>query len=212
MPVSKKFLPHFSGCRVPLQETLEALEKMKPMSIVKLREMEELEERRQQFEKAKIVKQTDKWDEIIDHFLFRRDGRRILRWMFIVVFIFSLLFLATTMLNLVLRHNFEDMSTLQEIEIPIKSKLKEERNENDETICQHTKQGALMVTDSNGFVCLRRDVNSTSKCCKHSTDNLTWQTSCERCNLSVSCCRVYEHCVSCCLNPKHRDLISSRYT
>jgi len=180
----------------------------KPMSIVKLRELEFLEEKQMEID---TLKQADKWDEIIDRFLFRRDGRRrVLRWMLLVIFIFSLLFFAAVMLNVVLGSELGQVSTLQQMEIPAKAKHQQERNnQNDTSACQHTKQGALMVTDSNGIVCLRRDVNATSKCCKSVTSNLDPPASCERCNMTVSCCQIYEHCVSCCLHPKYRDLIAS---
>lgn len=70
--------------------------------------------------------------------------------------------------------------------------------------CRNSIQGALLIVDERGFVCQRKDL-SASGCC-HSTGESTHRYKCIDC-LSNNCCSIYEHCVSCCLNPKNRKLL-----
>ena len=49
-----------------------------------------------------------------------------------------------------------------------------------------------------GFVCNRKDL-SASGCC-HSGGESTKRYECRYCQ-NNNCCSIYEHCVSCCLNP-----------
>ncbi|KAK2574125.1 SREBP regulating gene protein [Acropora cervicornis] len=55
-----------------------------------------------------------------------------------------------------------------------------------------------------GFVCQRTDL-SASGCC-HSSGESTQRFECLDC-LSNNCCSIYEHCVSCCLNPRNKKLL-----
>lgn len=51
-----------------------------------------------------------------------------------------------------------------------------------------------------GFVCSRKDL-SASGCC-HSSGESTKRYECSDCQ-NNNCCSIYEHCVSCCLNPNN---------
>ena len=66
--------------------------------------------------------------------------------------------------------------------------------------CRNTKQGISLITDDQGRVCERFEL--TNGCCP-STSN---QYLCEGCSDGGKCCDVYEHCVSCCLQPKFESL------
>lgn len=59
--------------------------------------------------------------------------------------------------------------------------------------------GINLIVDERGFICLRDDLKSTG-CCDIQAEN-THIYYCESCNDVSKCCEVYEHCVSCCLNP-----------
>lgn len=70
--------------------------------------------------------------------------------------------------------------------------------------CRNSIQGALLIVDERGFVCQRTDL-SASGCC-HSSGESTQRFECLDC-LSNNCCSIYEHCVSCCLNPRNKKLL-----
>ncbi|XP_061357557.1 uncharacterized protein LOC133301863 isoform X2 [Gastrolobium bilobum] len=64
-------------------------------------------------------------------------------------------------------------------------------------ICNNTVQGRYLLSDDNGYVCNALSVNSQSRCCPQTGEKF----SCHGCNLLSQCCKSYEYCVSCCLNP-----------
>ncbi|KAJ7387045.1 hypothetical protein OS493_004009 [Desmophyllum pertusum] len=70
--------------------------------------------------------------------------------------------------------------------------------------CRNSIQGALLIVDERGFVCSRKDL-SASGCC-HSRGESTKRYECTDCQ-NNNCCSIYEHCVSCCLNPDHKNLL-----
>ncbi|XP_031564975.1 UPF0454 protein C12orf49-like [Actinia tenebrosa] len=70
--------------------------------------------------------------------------------------------------------------------------------------CRNSVQGAFLIVDERGFVCKRSDL-SASGCC-HSDGDSTKQFYCGNCQMN-NCCSVYEHCVSCCLDPKKKLLL-----
>jgi len=70
--------------------------------------------------------------------------------------------------------------------------------------CRNSIQGAVLIVDERGFVCERRDL-SASGCC-HSSGETTRRYECTDCQ-NNNCCSIYEHCVSCCLNPDNKSLL-----
>uniref|UniRef100_H2Y9V0 SREBP regulating gene protein n=1 Tax=Ciona savignyi TaxID=51511 RepID=H2Y9V0_CIOSA len=70
--------------------------------------------------------------------------------------------------------------------------------------CRNSLQGKDWIVDDNGCVC-KRDSLRDNGCCDVTAPATKWQT-CASCR-ATNCCVVYEHCVSCCLQPKHRALL-----
>ncbi|PRP88169.1 hypothetical protein PROFUN_03992 [Planoprotostelium fungivorum] len=70
--------------------------------------------------------------------------------------------------------------------------------------CTNTIQSRILVVDDNGFRCLRKDLDRNG-CCTTRHQRF----SCEYCDLINKCCRTYENCVSCCLNPKEPPALGS---
>lgn len=65
--------------------------------------------------------------------------------------------------------------------------------------CKNTKNGRHYLADTSGRVCSRQQMNFATGCCPDSIDPY----SCETCKDLDGCCSSYEHCVSCCMAPKH---------
>eukprot|EP00878_Enallax_costatus_P017950 GHUV01018875.1.p1 GENE.GHUV01018875.1~~GHUV01018875.1.p1 ORF type:complete len:299 (+),score=72.19 GHUV01018875.1:565-1461(+) len=55
------------------------------------------------------------------------------------------------------------------------------------------------MTDDKGKICPAGDLDWTTGCCSAGE-----QHSCSKCNELDSCCDSFEHCVSCCMNPKNK--------
>lgn len=73
--------------------------------------------------------------------------------------------------------------------------------------CQNTQQGREYITDDEGHVCKRRDVDRSTGCCKPKmkADALP-QYTCQTCNMTTQCCTHYEFCTSCCMSPSNIHL------
>ena len=70
--------------------------------------------------------------------------------------------------------------------------------------CRNSVQGKQLLADEQGYVCERPDL-LTGGCCN--PQGLTTQHYiCESC-LDNNCCSVYEHCISCCLQPDKQPLL-----
>nr|XP_002130011.1 UPF0454 protein C12orf49 homolog [Ciona intestinalis] len=70
--------------------------------------------------------------------------------------------------------------------------------------CRNSLQGKQLIVDDNGYVC-KRDYLLDNGCCDVTMHD-TGRYACKTCQTS-NCCSVYEHCVSCCLQPKHKNLL-----
>jgi hypothetical protein len=68
--------------------------------------------------------------------------------------------------------------------------------------CRNTLQGLSSITDSLGFFCPRENLDYKTGCCTNGE-----RYSCQGCNLEDQCCTEYEHCVSCCLDPRHEAAV-----
>lgn len=64
--------------------------------------------------------------------------------------------------------------------------------------------GRKYNVDDNGFVCSIDYMDRNTKCCKDQRERYT----CTTCNL-YNCCSIYEMCVSCCMNPKNKEVVES---
>ncbi|EDO39698.1 predicted protein, partial [Nematostella vectensis] len=70
--------------------------------------------------------------------------------------------------------------------------------------CRNSVQGPSLIVDERGYLCSRKDL-SASGCC-HSDGETTHRYNCESCQVN-NCCSIYENCVSCCLDPKQKELL-----
>ena len=94
------------------------------------------------------------------------------------------------------------------------------------TTCRNSVQGKILIADDKGgdifylvariptstycnlvnnsaflgFICNRQDVMATGCCNPNSTSAVRY--ACGECHESTGCCKVYEHCISCCMDPK----------
>uniref|UniRef100_A0A8D8Q302 SREBP regulating gene protein n=1 Tax=Cacopsylla melanoneura TaxID=428564 RepID=A0A8D8Q302_9HEMI len=76
---------------------------------------------------------------------------------------------------------------------------------NETASCRNSVQGKLIITDDRGYVCARELVQSNG-CCSPSLSSL--QYPCDTCS-SEGCCVTFEYCVSCCLDPKKKELLEN---
>ncbi|XP_004210848.2 SREBP regulating gene protein isoform X1 [Hydra vulgaris] len=67
--------------------------------------------------------------------------------------------------------------------------------------CRNSKQGPYLIADEKGQVCMINNVLKNGCCNFHA--NSTVRYNCNSCHTN-RCCEVYEHCVSCCLQPVPR--------
>lgn len=80
----------------------------------------------------------------------------------------------------------------------------DEVNANRTSTCRNTVQGKILLCDDAGFVCLRDDLLSNG-CCPTKNERFI----CDSCETITSCCTKYEVCVSCCLRPQNKDVLTS---
>lgn len=69
--------------------------------------------------------------------------------------------------------------------------------------CRNTVQGKEYIVDDRGYICERIDLMANN-CCGATKKRFI----CDTCNID-GCCMLYEHCVSCCLNPNKKELLQT---
>ncbi len=70
----------------------------------------------------------------------------------------------------------------------------------DSCIPENLQQCKLFSScSSEGYVCHRNDILG-SGCC-HVNANSARRYACQDCNVVTGCCKIYENCISCCMNP-----------
>ena len=82
--------------------------------------------------------------------------------------------------------------------------------------CRNSIQGKYLIADDRGYVCPRRSVGingccATTNLATNSSSSSTSKTklySCETCDQPSGCCSSFEHCISCCMAPQHRELLN----
>ncbi|XP_065054504.1 SREBP regulating gene protein-like [Rhopilema esculentum] len=72
--------------------------------------------------------------------------------------------------------------------------------------CRNSVQGPSFLADEKGYICSHGDL-SVNGCCIPER-NSTERFSCSTCQEN-RCCKIYEHCVSCCLQPDKRHLLEN---
>lgn len=70
--------------------------------------------------------------------------------------------------------------------------------------CRNSIQGKQLLVDERGYVCERSYLTSGG-CCDTKISGTT-QYNCSTCK-SNGCCVLYEHCVSCCLQPEKQAVL-----
>nr|CAG4641072.1 EOG090X0AGU [Eulimnadia texana] len=82
----------------------------------------------------------------------------------------------------------------------------EENNSTDVRLafCKNSVQGKVLIADDKGYVCNRHNL-MTNGCCKPESEG-TKRYSCETCHEN-GCCAIYEHCISCCLQPDKKEVL-----
>nr|CAH8832528.1 unnamed protein product [Trichobilharzia regenti] len=68
--------------------------------------------------------------------------------------------------------------------------------------CRYTKQSYTICVDELGYIC-NYTALLTNSCCP--SEIFEWRFACHTCK-DNHCCSVYEHCVSCCLDPNNKSL------
>lgn len=71
--------------------------------------------------------------------------------------------------------------------------------------CRNSVQGKILIADDKGFICHRQDVMATGCCNPNSTTAVRY--ACGECQEVTGCCKVYEHCISCCMDPKKKPVL-----
>ncbi|XP_059147587.1 SREBP regulating gene protein-like [Physella acuta] len=127
------------------------------------------------------------------------------RWVLAVIFICSLLYFLSVTLSKSSDYILTEYQSKRTLRQPFQFQPTEESNDTEIVKCRNSRQGRVLIVDQKGYVCRHEHVG-TNKCCntKHPS---TKHHSCESC-LSNGCCSIYEHCVSCCLQPKNQHLLS----
>ncbi|KAI5659505.1 hypothetical protein M9H77_28298 [Catharanthus roseus] len=80
---------------------------------------------------------------------------------------------------------------------PTVSAIRKDGSLQEKRVCRTTVQGRYLLSDDNGHICDALSLDPQSRCCPSKGE----QFSCYGCNLVSQCCKSYEFCVSCCLNP-----------
>lgn len=70
--------------------------------------------------------------------------------------------------------------------------------------CRNSVQGKELIADDKGYVC-RRDDTTKGGCCDTAAF-FTNRYACDTC-IKTNCCMIYEHCVSCCMQPDKKQLL-----
>jgi len=76
----------------------------------------------------------------------------------------------------------------------------------DVVTCRNSVQGKALLADDKGYVCPRW-ARLSNGCCDAAAP-ATRRHACEACN-AQHCCAVYEHCVSCCMQPSQVALLKA---
>ena len=80
--------------------------------------------------------------------------------------------------------------------------------EKNETVgCANTIQGQSLICDDRGIVCARETLQIDG-CCPENEIIPCQSFDQSECDQSASCCSIYEHCVSCCVQPNNKDTLT----
>ncbi|XP_071179838.1 SREBP regulating gene protein-like [Mytilus edulis] len=71
--------------------------------------------------------------------------------------------------------------------------------------CRNSVQGKLIIVDERGYICNRTELDNRG-CCDVTLQHIS-KHRCDKCS-SNGCCEQFEFCVSCCLNPEKKTLLT----
>ncbi|XP_074643367.1 SREBP regulating gene protein-like [Tubulanus polymorphus] len=137
-------------------------------------------------------------------------GSRILRkrWVLVVIFGLSLLyFLHATLFESNLRIKSDEYVMKKRRVIPELFQWQPKYDKKNASLiktCRNSVQGKSLIADERGYVCDRLNI-LPGGCCDIKSRS-TKHYICDSC-LQNGCCNIYEHCVSCCLQPEKQPLL-----
>ncbi|XP_070571520.1 SREBP regulating gene protein-like [Ptychodera flava] len=129
------------------------------------------------------------------------------RWVLTVIFLLSFVYFVTNIFNQSDPFILQEDSIQPEVKRTFRWKSHHEtKNSTVLTTCRNSVQGRVHIADEKGYLCERADVLANG-CCD-STAEKTVLYCCDSC-LDNGCCSLYEHCVSCCLQPQKQQLLQA---
>lgn len=76
--------------------------------------------------------------------------------------------------------------------------------------CRNSVQGKVLIADDRGYICQRKELVPSSGCCDSTISSVSVKRySCDTCNSGSNCCSIYEYCISCCMHPDRKGLLSA---
>ncbi|CAG9865366.1 unnamed protein product [Phyllotreta striolata] len=82
----------------------------------------------------------------------------------------------------------------------------QQHNASDDDGCRNSVQGKLLIADDRGYLCPRAELLRNG-CCNSLGPGVA-QYDCDTCRPN-NCCTIYEHCISCCLQPDKKEVLES---
>ncbi|CAH1801457.1 unnamed protein product [Owenia fusiformis] len=130
------------------------------------------------------------------------------RWVLAVIFLFSLAYFLINIYRqsekLVSQEDYIDRKRLLVQPDAINWEAVHFTQSNSSKSCRNSVQGKQLIADERGYVCNREEVDSEG-CCR-TTIPSTKRYTCDSCT-NTGCCSIYEHCISCCLQPDKQPLL-----
>uniref|UniRef100_A0A6P7FAN6 SREBP regulating gene protein n=1 Tax=Diabrotica virgifera virgifera TaxID=50390 RepID=A0A6P7FAN6_DIAVI len=102
--------------------------------------------------------------------------------------------------------NNDDVMVVKRTQPFIWRSLQQHNSSSDETNCRNSVQGKVLLVDDRGYVCPRNEVLQNG-CCNEQSPGVV-QYLCETCKPN-NCCTIYEHCISCCLQPDKKEVLEN---
>ncbi|XP_077996215.1 SREBP regulating gene protein-like [Glandiceps talaboti] len=127
------------------------------------------------------------------------------RWVLTVIFLLAFIYFLVNTFSQSDPFVLEEGAIQPEVKRTFRWKLQyDQKNSTLLTSCRNSVQGRVLVTDEKGFLCQREDILANG-CCDITSEK-TILHCCDTCQ-DNGCCNIYEHCVSCCLQPQKQQLL-----
>lgn len=137
-----------------------------------------------------------------------RSFRR--RWILLFIAVCAcLLFLSNTLTkhSSLVEDDYEIKHTIRRQPFQWKPIIPDVISNNSTTIvpCRNSVQGKLLIVDERGYICNRTDLDIRG-CCDITLPHIS-KHRCDTCSRN-DCCEQFEFCVSCCLDPEKKPLLT----